>query len=67
MSMSFANPAPSAEYMARKYACLKKNVYLVSEDIANEIARLKLAAMNVSIDTLTEEQERYLASWEMGT
>jgi S-adenosylhomocysteine hydrolase len=35
--------------------------------IDQEIARLKLAAMNVSIDTLTEEQQRYLASWEMGT
>lgn len=67
MDMSFANQALCAEYMARNYKTLEKQVYSVPLDIDQEIARLKLAAMNVGIDTLTEEQQKYLASWEMGT
>ena len=67
MDMSFANQALSAEYMKANYTTLEKNVYSVPLDIDQEIARLKLAAMNVAIDTLTDEQQRYLASWEMGT
>jgi len=67
MDMSFANQALSAEFMAKNYKTLAKQVYSVPVDIDKEIARLKLAAMNVSIDTLTPEQEKYLASWEMGT
>ena len=67
MDMSFANQALSAEYMAKKHADLKKQVYPVPHDIDQEIARLKLKSMGVEIDTLTEEQKHYLSSWEMGT
>ena len=67
MDMSFANQALSAEYMAKEHADLKKQVYPVPHAIDQEIARLKLKSLGVEIDTLTEEQERYLSSWEMGT
>lgn len=67
MDMSFANQSLSAMYMAQNAKSLKPNVYTVPEEIDKEVARLKLAAMNVSIDTLTPEQEKYLASWEEGT
>jgi adenosylhomocysteinase len=67
MDMSFANQALSAEYMARNGRNMDRRVYPVPSEIDGEIARLKLASMGVEIDTLTEEQERYLASWEMGT
>ena len=67
MDMSFANQALSAEYILKNAKTLEKAVYAVPEDLDREIARLKLAAMGISIDTLTPEQEKYLASWEMGT
>jgi adenosylhomocysteinase len=67
MDMSFANQALSAQYMAQNAKSLKPNVYTVPEEIDKEVARLKLAAMNVNIDTLTPEQVKYLASWEEGT
>ncbi len=67
MDMSFANQALGAEYMLKNAASLQKTVYPVPQAIDREIARLKLEAMNISIDTLTPEQEKYLASWEMGT
>ena len=67
MDMSFANQALSAEYMAKNAASLDKTVYVVPEDIDAEIARLKLYSMGVEIDALTEEQEKYLASWDQGT
>jgi adenosylhomocysteinase len=67
MDMSFANQALCAEYVARNHESLAPEVYDVPLDIDREIARLKLSSMNVTIDTLTEEQERYLASWESGT
>jgi adenosylhomocysteinase len=67
MDMSFANQALSAEYMAKNADKLEKKVYSVPGDIDREIARLKLEAMGVRIDTLTEEQTKYLASWEEGT
>ena len=67
MDMSFANQALSAEYMAKNVKSLKKQVYAVPGDIDREIARLKLAAMGIRIDTLTAEQRKYLSSWEMGT
>jgi adenosylhomocysteinase len=67
MDMSFANQALSAEFMMANSSSLEKKVYPVPEDIDREIARLKLEAMGIKIDTLTEEQEKYLASWEMGT
>lgn len=67
MDMSFANQALGAEYILNNAKSLEKNVYPVPQVIDREIARLKLEAMGVSIDTLTPEQEKYLASWEMGT
>lgn len=67
MDMSFANQALSVEYMVKHAAELKKQVYSVPAEIDSEIARLKLAAMGVEIDILTDEQLRYLNSWEEGT
>jgi len=67
MDMSFANQALSAEYMARNHGQMQKKVYPVPEEIDREIARLKLESLGVKIDTLTEEQRAYLASWHMGT
>jgi adenosylhomocysteinase len=67
MDMSFANQALSAEYIVKNYKSLEKKVYPVPPAIDKEIARLKLAGMGVRIDTLTKEQQKYLASWEMGT
>jgi len=67
MDMSFANQALGAEYIVKHYKMLEKKVYPVPPAIDKEIARLKLAGMGVHIDTLTAEQKKYLASWEMGT
>ena len=67
MDMSFANQALGAEWMARNGPSLEKRVYPIPEDIDREIARIKLHAMGVRIDTLTPAQEKYLASWEEGT
>lgn len=67
MDMSFANQALSAEFMVREAATLEKKVYPVPTDIDEEIARLKLTAVGMEIDTLTQEQVKYLSSWEMGT
>ena len=67
MDMSFANQALSAEYMVKNADKLQNQVYSVPDAIDREIARLKLAAMNVSIDTLSEDQVRYLHSWQEGT
>jgi adenosylhomocysteinase len=67
MDMSFANQALAAEYMAKNADKLEKKVYSVPADIDNEIARLKLEAMGISIDKLTDEQLHYLNSWEEGT
>lgn len=67
MDMSFANQALAAEYMAKNAAKLEKRVYSVPAEIDNEIARIKLEAMGVKIDVLTEEQVKYLNSWEEGT
>jgi adenosylhomocysteinase len=67
MDMSFANQALSLEYMAKNYSKLQKQVYSVPEDIDKEIARLKLAAMGITIDVLSPEQVKYLNSWEEGT
>ncbi len=67
MDMSFANQALSAEYMVKNADKLEKTVYAVPEDIDREIARIKLEAMGVKIDVLTEAQTKYLNSWEEGT
>lgn len=67
MDMSFANQALGAEFMIRNAADLGKQVYTIPEDVDQEIARLKLEAMGINIDTLTEEQYAYLNQWQEGT
>jgi adenosylhomocysteinase len=67
MDMSFANQALSLEYMVKHADELENTVYGVPQDIDMEIARLKLEAMGVVIDVLTDEQQKYLNSWEHGT
>jgi len=67
MDMSFANQALCAEFMVNQAAELEPGVYEVPVEIDQAIAELKLASMGVKIDTLTEEQERYLSSWQEGT
>ena len=67
MDMSFANQALSAEFVVANAASLERRVYPVPEEIDREIARLKLETMGITIDRLTEEQARYLASWDEGT
>ncbi len=67
MDMSFANQALAAEYMVRNADKLEKMVYAVPEEIDAEIARIKLEGMGVDIDVLTDEQVKYLNSWEEGT
>ena len=67
MDMSFANQALCLEHLARHHAELEPQVYDVPAEIDAEVARLKLQAMGVAIDQLTDEQARYLNSWEEGT
>jgi adenosylhomocysteinase len=67
MDMSFANQALSVEYIATREQRLEPDVYVVPREIDEEIAKLKLESMGIHIDTLTEEQRRYLSSWEEGT
>ncbi len=67
MDMSFANQALGAEYLARHAAELEPRVYPVPKEIDRDVARLKLRALGIEIDSLTAQQEKYLASWEMGT
>ena len=67
MDMSFANQALCLKYLAKMRGKLKPDVYSVPEEIDKEIGRLKLASMNITIDSLTKEQQKYLQSWEAGT
>src|SRR5256885_6259550 len=67
MDMSFANQALSPEYAIQHAPELERRVYPVPVEIDKEIARLKLETMGVQIDSLTEEQAKYLASWDEGT
>ncbi len=67
MDMSFANQALAAEFIVRNADKLEKRVYSVPAEIDAEIARIKLEAMGIKIDVLTEEQVKYLNSWEEGT
>ena len=67
MDMSFANQALCAEYIVKNAATLEKKVYDVPAEIDSQVASLKLHAMGIAIDALTEEQRRYLSSWEEGT
>ena len=66
MDMSFANQALCVEHLVKSEKMPPK-VYPVPKEIDEAVARLKLEAMGVKIDTLTEEQKKYLATWEMGT
>ncbi|MGA9190535.1 MAG: adenosylhomocysteinase [Anaerolineales bacterium] len=67
MDMSFANQALGLKYIMENSKDLENKVYVIPEDIDREIARLKLEAMGVIIDRLTDEQTKYLNSWEEGT
>lgn len=67
MDMSFANQALCCEYLIKEGRGLAKKVYGVPPSIDEEVARLKLRAMGIEIDSLTPEQRRYLSSWEIGT
>ena len=67
MDMSFANQALCLEYISKNRERLKPQVYPVPEEIDKEVARLKLQAMGIDIDSLTPEQKEYLTSWEEGT
>ncbi len=67
MDMSFANQALASEFLLRNRGKLEPRVYALPEEVDREIAALKLAAMGVRIDTLTQEQAKYLSSWEEGT
>jgi adenosylhomocysteinase len=67
MDMSFANQALCAAFICSKKVRLENKVHPVPEEIDQEIARTKLSAMKIDIDTLTEEQEKYLSSWQEGT
>jgi adenosylhomocysteinase len=67
MDMSFANQALCVEYLAKSEQTLRLKVYPVPKEIDREIARLKLLSLGIAINTLTEEQRRYLESWELGT
>jgi len=67
MDMSFANQALCAEFVAKNAGKLENRVYDVPDEIDSEVARLKLSSMGVAIDVLTDEQKKYLSSWEEGT
>ena len=67
MDMSFANQALSAEYVAQHHAELEPRVYVVPEAIDAEVARLKLAALGITLDAMTPEQQAYVTSWQHGT
>ena len=67
MDMSFANQSLSVEYLRKKAKTLKKEVHKVPDFIDQQVARLKLRSMNIQIDTLTPEQDRYMRTWSEGT
>jgi len=67
MDMSFANQALSVEYILKNHKKLEPQVYKVPQDIDNRIAALKLKSLGIQIDTLTQQQKKYLADWQQGT
>ena len=67
MDMSFANQSLGAEYLVKERKSLSNEVHRVPEAVDREIARLKLQAMGSHVDILTPAQQKYLASWDMGT
>jgi adenosylhomocysteinase len=67
MDMSFANQALSCEYLVKNKGTLTPGLHLLPEEVDNEIASLKLAAMGINIDTLTPDMIEYMNTWEAGT
>ena len=67
MDMSFATQALATEYVVKNYKKLENKVYYIPAEIENWIAKTKMKSMQVILDTLTPEQKKYLASWEIGT
>ena len=67
MDMSFADQVLTVEYLATRGERLPVAVHVVPKEIDEEVARLKLASMGITIDELTDEQQKYLTSWEAGT
>ena len=67
MEMSFSDQSLSAEYMANEHHNLENQVYTVPREIDEEVGKLKLSSMGIEIDELTDEQEKYLNSWDIGT
>ncbi len=67
MDMSFANQALAAEFIVKRYGTLENKVYALPDEVDVKIAKAKLKAMKLSIDTLTSQQQEYLASWNIGT
>ncbi len=67
MDMSFANQALAAEWLVENADSLETRVYRIPAELDREVARLKLAAEGAGLEQLTDEQKRYLASWELGT
>ena len=67
MDMSFAGQALAAKYLIDHKGELENRVYTIPAEVDQEIARIKLDAMGIKIDTLTQEQATYLDSWEEGT
>lgn len=67
MDMSFANQALSAEFVAKHAKELERKVYSVPKHLDEQVAKLKLDTLGITIDTLTDDQREYLSSWEMGT
>jgi adenosylhomocysteinase len=67
MDMSFATQALASAWMATRNPRLKPDVYDVPKDIEEEVARLKLASMQIKMDTLTDSQKEYLSGWQEGT
>ncbi len=65
--MSFANQALAAEYVAKHHAELEPKVYVVPDEMDREVARLKLASLGITIDTMTPEQLAYVDNWQEGT
>jgi len=67
MDMSFANQALAAEYFVKNKGNLENKIYVLPKELDNQVAQLKLQAMGITIDTLTQEQKKYLSTWEEGT
>lgn len=67
MDMSFSDQSLSVEYLVKYGSELKPDVYKVPPEIDEQVAKLKLEALGISIDKLTEEQIKYLSDWKSGT